>query len=260
MQTDSQTTLIQSALRNLETERNIRILYAVESGSRAWGFASPDSDWDVRFLYIHPQDWYLSISDQKETIEQMLPGDIDLSGWELRKALRLFGKSNPPLLEWLSSPIVYQENGTAAQALRNAAAQYLNPKSCMWHYLSMAHNNWTAYFKEGSSEARLKKYFYILRPLMACRWILERSEMAPMLFEEVLEAAPMADSTRAAINDLTRRKMAGDELSRAQRDPAIDAYIEQEFAHLRAALQDYHFSNYPGDEALNQIFREQVRR
>ena len=100
---------IRAALRDVERQFEVRILLAVESGSRAWGFASPDSDYDVRFVYAHPRDWYLSVGDARDVIEQMLPGDLDVSGWELRKALRLFSKCNLALNEWLGSPVTYQE-------------------------------------------------------------------------------------------------------------------------------------------------------
>ncbi|MEO0640653.1 MAG: nucleotidyltransferase domain-containing protein, partial [Bacteroidota bacterium] len=99
------------ALHQLEEQENIKIVYAVESGSRAWGFASPNSDWDVRFLYIRPEDWYLSIDEKRDVIERMLPDDLDLAGWDFKKALKLFRKSNPPLLEWLRSPLIYLEHG-----------------------------------------------------------------------------------------------------------------------------------------------------
>ena len=107
----------------------------------AWGFASANSDWDVRFIYLHREEWYLSIDDKKDSIEIMLPNDLDLSGWELRKALRLFRKSNPPLLEWLNSPIVYLEEPFTIAQMRTTAVEYFNPKSCLYHYLSMASGN-----------------------------------------------------------------------------------------------------------------------
>src|SRR5688572_24447307 len=101
---------IKRELLRLETGNSIKILYAVESGSRAWGFASTDSDWDVRFIYIHKLEWYLQIEDKKDSLDKILPNEIDLAGWEIRKALKLFRKSNPPMMEWLRSPIVYSEN------------------------------------------------------------------------------------------------------------------------------------------------------
>ena len=132
-------------LRALEKSRNIKILYAIESGSRAWGFASENSDWDVRFIYVHTLDWYLQIGNQKDTIEEMLPNDLDLSGWELRKALGLFRKSNPSLLEWLNSPIVYIENKEVMNEWRQLIPQFFNPKNISYHYLNIAKNTYNTY-------------------------------------------------------------------------------------------------------------------
>src|SRR5688572_19661555 len=120
---------IEKELFALEEKYQIKILFAVESGSRAWGFESVDSDWDVRFIYVHKLDWYLKIDDQSDNIEQILPNDLDLAGWELKKALKLFRKSNPPMLEWLRSPIVYLEQFSTADKLRKLSKEFFNPKS-----------------------------------------------------------------------------------------------------------------------------------
>ena len=100
---------ILTRMHNAEKEHGVRILLAVESGSRAWGFESPNSDFDARFIYVHPRDWYLSVGleEQRDVIEYPIVDDIDLNGWDLRKALRLFWKSNPAFVEWIQSPIVY---------------------------------------------------------------------------------------------------------------------------------------------------------
>jgi uncharacterized protein len=100
---------IQACLSDIEKTHQVKIIYSCESGSRAWGFPSADSDYDVRFLYLHPVDWYLSIEDKRDVIEVPIKNKLDITGWDLRKALQLFRKSNPPLLEWLGSPIVYWE-------------------------------------------------------------------------------------------------------------------------------------------------------
>src|SRR5437870_651522 len=129
---------IQNELQRIQNQFDVRVLYAVESGSRAWGFESKDSDWDVRYIYIQKPEWYLSIDDKKDNREEILPNQIDLAGWDLRKALKLFRKSNPPMLEWLRSPIIYLEEFSIAAKLRMLTADYFNPKSCLYHYLSMA--------------------------------------------------------------------------------------------------------------------------
>lgn len=153
-------------LNNVETEECVKILYACESGSRAWGFPSADSDFDVRFLYLHPKDWYLSIDleQKRDVIERPISDQIDLSGWDLRKALWLFRKSNPPLLEWLGSPIVYWERYSTATQMRQLAETYYSPKACMYHYLHMARGNYREYLK--GEHVWIKKYFYVLRPIL----------------------------------------------------------------------------------------------
>ncbi len=97
---------IKKELKRIETQNDIKILLAIESGSCAWGFTSTDSDWDVRYIYFHHLNWYLKIDNQVDYQEEILENDIDLAGWELKKALRLFRKSNPTILEWLNSPFI----------------------------------------------------------------------------------------------------------------------------------------------------------
>jgi predicted nucleotidyltransferase len=245
---------IKKELQNLEVKYGIKILYAVESGSRAWGFASQNSDWDVRFIYVHQYDWYLSVDEKKDNIEIILPSDIDLAGWELRKALLLFKKSNPPLLEWLNSPIVYKDVYGLADELRENREAYFNPKSCIYHYLHMAGRNYSAYFKE--TGVRVKKYFYVLRPLLACNWIEKTGTMAPMEFSTLLDAETLNDSIREEIKKLLVRKMAGEELDIGGRIPLLDEYIEHKMNHFKEILREFDFSLQPSDGELNTIFRQ----
>lgn len=244
---------IKSELSKLEADRNIKILYAVESGSRAWGFASKDSDWDVRFMYVHDYDWYLSINDKKDNIETILPNDIDLSGWELKKALLLFRKSNPPLLEWLRSPTIYKEEFSTAAELRNAVKIYFNPKSCLYHYLHIATGNHNAYFKD--EMVRLKKYFYVLRPILACCWIERTNEMAPMEFDVLVESEISNPILKKEINNLLTKKKNSDELDVDRRIKLIDDFIEDKLNHFKNFLTDFNFTNSPDTGLLNNIFR-----
>ncbi|MEM7656948.1 MAG: nucleotidyltransferase domain-containing protein [Bacteroidota bacterium] len=249
---------ILEALHQLEQEANIHILYAVESGSRAWGFASPNSDWDVRFVYLHRPEWYLSIQTRKDTIERMLPQDLDLSGWELRKALNLFRKSNPPLLEWLGSPIVYRNDAPWAAAMQQLLAQCFNPKSCSYHYLSMAKGNFREYLK--GDTVRLKKYLYILRPLLACDWIAQEGGMPPTEFHAILNQLHPAGELREAIDALLERKMAAEELSVGPQIPVINAYAAAAIERHEERLKDFRWDHRPQIEPLNELFRETLWR
>jgi len=248
---------VKNELTNLEKDKNIKILYAVESGSRAWGFESKDSDWDVRFIYVHQYDWYLSINEKKDNIEKMLPNDIDLSGWELKKTLLLFRKSNSPLLEWLRSPIIYKEEfGTAAQ-LRDAVKSYFNPKSCLYHYLHMANGNYEAYFKNES--VKLKKYFYVLRPILACCWIERTNEMAPMEFDILLNSEVSDSILKSEINNLLIKKKNGDELKTGNRINVIDKFIIEKLNYYKNFLTDFKFNNSINNDLLNTIFRDTLK-
>jgi uncharacterized protein len=149
----------------------VRTLFAVESGSRAWGFESPDSDYDVRFVYVHEPSWYqaVDLEERRDVIEYPIVDDIDLHGWDARKALRLFWKSNPAFVEWIQSPIVYLEQDAFRQKAIEALPTIYRPHNGIYHYRSMAKTNYRGYLQEPT--VRLKKYFYVLRPLLAARWI-----------------------------------------------------------------------------------------
>ena len=248
---------IKNELANLEKDKNIKILYAVESGSRAWGFESKDSDWDVRFIYVHNYDWYLSINEKKDNIEEILPNDIDLSGWELKKALLLLTKSNPPLLEWLRSPIIYNEQFTTVAQLRDAVNIYFNPKSCLYHYLHMANGNYEAYFKQ--EVVKLKKYFYVLRPILACCWIERTNEMAPMEFNILMDKEISNPILKNEINNLLLKKKNGDELNTGNRIKIIDDFIIEKLNYFKFFLSDFNFNNSIGFDLLNTIFRNTLK-
>jgi len=245
--------VIRDALERIEGEGEVRVLYAVESGSRAWGFASKDSDWDVRFLYLRRPEWYLSIRRRRDVLEYPLADGLDVSGWDLKKALGLFAKSNPPLLEWLRSPIVYREAFSAAARLRELAGRCFSPRSCMHHYLSMAEGNYRDYLQ--GDPVRLKKYFYVLRPLLACRWIDAHGTMPPMEFAALVEDRLPGD-LRPPVHRLLERKRAGDELAEGPRIAEINDFLDQEIAALKARLARIPKAPEPDWPALDALFRE----
>ncbi|UAY51861.1 nucleotidyltransferase domain-containing protein [Ferruginibacter albus] len=245
-------------LKKLEVKHSIKILYAVESGSRAWGFASKDSDWDVRFIYVHVQDWYLSIDERKENIEFILPNDIDLSGWELRKALKLFRKSNPPLFEWLISPIVYYQQTSFVEQARTLSSTYFNPKSCMYHYLSMAVNNYKDYLQQDM--VKVKKYFYVLRPLLACAWVEKNEKMPPMEFEINLNNVVENGELKNAINQLLSRKKEGEELDKEPKIEILNNYIVDRIDYFSKYLKEFSFEPKISNYELNLLFRSVLKQ
>lgn len=223
---------IRSHLQAIEAEENVRILYACESGSRAWGFASPDSDYDVRFLYLRSLKWYLSIEEKRDVIESPINEQLDINGWDLHKALKLLRKSNPPLLEWLSSPIVYLENGSIPSQLRDLAPDYYSPAACAYHYLHMAQSNHAAHLT--GEQPSLKKYFYSLRPLLACPPLDRarpghRPHPVPRSARHPHPTLPL----RADIEALLYTKTRTNESERGPRVPSISHFIETELARFK---------------------------
>jgi predicted nucleotidyltransferase len=242
--------------QRIEAEYGVSALYACESGSRAWGFASTDSDYDVRFLYVHPRDWYFSIEDQRDVIEEMLPGDLDLSGWELRKALHLLRKSNPSLLEWIHSPLVYAENAEFIGEFRALATQCYSARRCFSHYFSMARGNYQTHLR--GPEVKLKKYLYVLRPIFAAQWIERGLGQPPVELVKLLDTLAPSGELRMSLDELLERKRAGDELASAPPIAPLQRFIESELARLETvALPDE--ETYPV-EILNKFFRRWVEQ
>ena len=243
-------------LTRIEFEHQVRILYAVESGSRAWGFASLDSDYDVRFIYIHPLDWYLSVRDKRDVIECPISGALDVNGWDLRKTLGLFRKTNPPLLEWLGSPIVYTDRHGLAGRLRALLASEFSPRRCLRHYLHMAQGNYREYLK--GDTVKLKKYLYVLRPILACTWIQRHGTMPPTEIQRLVADARLESALDTAIADLVARKQNGEELDEQPRIPILNEYIEAALLHFEA-LGDACPAPSVDENALDGLFREMLR-
>ena len=248
--------LILKRLKDLESSHNITILYACESGSRAWGFASPNSDWDVRFIYVHHQDWYLSINEQKDSLDFAIDeNDLDLSGWELRKTLRLFRKSNASPFEWLQSPIVYFNDYNFQAELWALHQQYFNPRATTYHYLGLAKNS----LKKGfvNDKMDIKKYFYILRPLLAAYWICHQESAAPMEFAPLLAQLESKTALHQAIQDLTEQKQIAMEGDWTEPIPIIQDFILKtldECGRIAANLEVPPSTN----DTVNQFFRSML--
>lgn len=227
------TPTILAALETVEREYGVQVLFAAESGSRAWGFASPDSDYDVRFVYRHPRDWYLRVFEPRDVIERMLPDDLDVSGWDLRKALRLFQRCNFALYEWLDSPIVYREQPVFAARLRELVPVFFQPASALHHYLGTARTTFAEHLDR--QHVRLKKVFYFLRPILACRWIEQTREQPPTAFAKLVAAAWVTDDERAFIADLQQRKLRASEGDAEVIDPGLRRWMRGQLTHFTHA-------------------------
>ncbi|MGJ8638627.1 MAG: nucleotidyltransferase domain-containing protein [Opitutaceae bacterium] len=252
--------LVTQRLKEIEQANNCRVLFACESGSRAWGFPSPDSDYDARFVYAHSIDWYLQIEDSKDTIEKMLPDDLDLAGWELRKTLKLFAGCNLSLNEWIGSPIFY--NGGLAPELAQLKAHipaFFNPKKAVHHYMSMATGIRTAEWSLDNS-IKIKKLFYILRSLFASLWIAQNLSMPPTYFPEMLKIGLAPDAIESWIFELIHYKETAIEGEVIQVPDFAAQWISQAMDAIASRATEIPAEARNGKlEDLNQLLRSAVK-
>src|SRR5690606_3006233 len=251
-------TEIVSRLEKVEKEHDVRILFAIESGSRAWGFSSPNSDFDVRFIYMRDPSWYQSVDleERRDVVEYPIVDDIDLNGWDVRKALRLFWKSNPAFVEWIQSPITYIEQSVFRTRALNALPSVYAPEKGIYHYLSMAKTNYRGYLRE--STVPLKKYFYVLLPLLAARWVSQTGSAAPIEFEKLLALLKGERDVLAAVHTLLEQKRNAPELGRAPAVPILNEFIEAELENQLLNVPKKSQSKQVIGQ-LNGIFHEMLR-
>lgn len=243
-------------LREIERSNNVRILLAVESGSRAWGFASPDSDYDVRFIYARKKEDYLRLDEVRDVIELPINEMLDINGWDLRKTLQLLYRSNPTLFEWFSSPIIYLET-PLADRFRHIMQDYFSTKKSLYHYISMAEGNYREYLK--GDMVRAKKYFYVLRPLLACRWVMEKKTPPPMLFSELAEAE-LPEYLKEDVDRLLDIKMNSPEVKLIPKEDSINRFMDNEIQEIKGRVSEIAASHDNGWEQLNEFFLQAVER
>lgn len=243
-------TLIKSKLKEIEAKENIKILHCIESGSRAWGFASPDSDYDVRFIYIRPREFYLRLDKTRDVIEWQLDDTLDINGWDISKALSLLYKSNPTLFEWNSSPIVYKTTDEW-KSVATIVNKYFVSKSGLYHYLSTAKRNYREYLK--GETVRFKKYFYVLRPLLACKWILDKGTPPPMLFSELMDQY-LDESIMSDVLTLLDLKINSPEIAEGKRFDKVNEYIEKNIVEIEEIINNMPSSHEQSWDELNKIF------
>ena len=246
---------IEEKLEEIEQKEQVRILYAVESGSWAWGFASPDSDYDVRFVYVRPQEAYLRLEGVRDVIEWQLDEVLDINGWDLKKALIQFQRGNVTLFEWAASPIVYRTS-EAWKKIYETAQHYFSVKTAVHQYLGTAKNTYMQYLQDYM--VRYKKYFYAIRPLLAVRYIEENRCPAPILFEELMKQ-DLPERLRAAIESVQRVKMISDEKKYNPQNPEIQKFIAEELVRQQEAAEELPKDRNDDWETLNHIFLETLR-
>lgn len=253
---------VDKRLADIAGGQKVAIGLAIESGSRAWGFPSPDSDYDCRFLFVRPAEQYLSPWPKRDVIETPLVDDIDLNGWELGKALKLLLKGNAVIVEWLMSPIVYDGDARFREELTAFAHAWSSRTGVMRHYLHLGERQRRTYFADGK-DVQIKKLFYALRPAAALRWLRrhEGKAVAPMHFMTLMEESdPPADVLATAL-ELIRLKSKTRELGSGPLPPEIEAFVDGEFAAARAILPDQAPRLSPDAKAAAEVlFRATVAR
>lgn len=227
---------IDRALVTIEREYQVRLVFAIESGSRAWGFPSPDSDYDVCFVYVHRPDWYLSIQPRRDVIELPFDGVYDINGWDIRKTLTLACKHNPVLSEWLAAPIVYRRRSSPMAALHQFVGRSNGRATALHHYHSLGSGAFRRDI-DGRDQVSLKKYFYSLRPALVLRWLrLQQPFPPPMDLPALLERLDLGAEERWEIDRLVRLKSTTREMGPGRAVPVLDTLIRQELATAQQAI------------------------
>lgn len=241
---------IEQKLLEIERNEKVIVLHAVESGSRAWGFASPDSDYDVRFIYVRRKEDYLKLNELRDVIEWQLDEVLDINGWDLKKVLKQFYRGNATLFEWSKSPIVYKTTELWKQ-IYDEAKSYFSVKVAAYHYYGTANSTYIQYLQEES--VKYKKYFYALRPLLAGKYIQEYHCPPPVLFDDLMKM-DMPEELRNGINELLEIKKRSDE-----REKGVQISIIQDFIINEIRRQENYVKGIADDrnrewKSLNDIF------
>lgn len=230
---------IDAAIAAIADSHDITILHAIESGSRAWGFPSPDSDYDCRFIYARPREDYLSLWPRRDVIELPINGDLDVNGWDLGKAIRLLLKGNAVVLEWLMSPIVYSGDAAVRDALLSLAERHVSRASTTRHYLHIGMRQQQLYLTDADA-VPLKKIFYALRPATALRWLRlhPAGPIVPMHFPTLLTQCDLPAELSHIVAELMARKRETREMGTARLPAAVSRFLEAEFDAARTMLSD----------------------
>ena len=229
---------IDRRLDRLLREQAVAVPLAIESGSRAWGFPSPDSDYDCRFVFIRSRDRYLSPWPSRDVIELPLEGEFDVNGWDLGKALKLMLKGNAVILEWLQSPIVYRGDAGFRDEFLALARRHVSREALGLHYLHLGEGQWRKHFGDGQTEVPIKKAFYLLRPAAVLRWMAHHPDQVvpPMNFVTLVGSCAMPPAVADAVAELLERKAVTRELGSATPPSWLADFVHREFALAHAWL------------------------
>lgn len=246
-------------LRKIEAEQDVKILFAIESGSRAWGFPSPDSDYDARFVYARHPDWYVSITPGRDVIELPIDDLLDINGWDIRKALGLLLKPNPVLLEWLNSPIRYLWREAECAKLKDFAELISHQKACFYHYRALGVRQFRLHL-EDKDQIKLKKLLYVLRPAMAIRWTRMHPEVfPPMDFRELMAGCDVDADITSEIDDILALKAKTKEIGLSQARPRLNAFCLEEFEKAKEVAETVKGPAKDKLEPANELFRSLLK-
>lgn len=245
---------IDEKLNEIEEKEHVKILFAIESGSRAWGFASPDSDYDVRFIYIREMKDYLRLDEPKDVIEWQLDEVLDINGWDLKKALLQFKKGNATLFEWINSPIIYRKTEQWKQ-IYETTKLYFSMKASIYHYYGTAKNTYIQYLQE--EQVKYKKYFYALRPLLACIYMEENKCIPPVLFDDLMKME-MPQELRKGIEELLEIKKVTNENQLNPQIPVIIDFISSELQRQKEIVDSMTDDRNKEWDTLNQLFLDVI--
>lgn len=253
---------IDAAIDGITHTHGVTIGLAVESGSRAWGFPSPDSDFDCRFVYIRPLADYLTPWPRRDVIELPLVDELDVNGWDLAKALKLLMKGNAVIIEWLTSPLIYRGDTAFHESFLALARAVTDRDLVLRHYLHLGEAFRGRHLSDPAA-VPLKKLFYMLRPAAAIRWLARRPEaaVAPMHFPTLMAECDLPAETVAIVADLLARKAATRELGTGPMPQPLAAFIDRELEWARAnAARRGRNQRHEQQAMCEAFFAETVRR
>lgn len=264
---------IQETLLLIEQAHQVKIIYACESGSRAWGFESKDSDWDIRFIYVSQLDHYLSVFpniqdvldiNNSSIIKDIIKHQLDFVGWDISKVLFNLSKGNPDLISWFLSPIVYKKQDNYYDVIHILAMEFFKPISTYYHYLHMATKNYNQYIKNPEEDVvNTKKYLYVLRPILACIWLELTGLIPPMKFNMIYESPYIQQYLGALITkeieELVLKKKNNLELDKQQRNSILDKFIEKEIIKYTNLVKNINLETRPDIKIFNKIFQRFIK-
>ncbi len=229
----------------------IRIGFAIESGSRAWGFPSPDSDYDCRFIYVRPRNEYLSLFPKRDVIEFPIVGDVDAGGWDLRKALLLALKGNAAPVEWVTSPIAYEEEPGFRARLKSLLDEIMVPRKVALHYVGLLHRHNPG---DNFTQSKLKRLLYSVRPAIALHWMMQRDYkvLPPMNMMECLEGCRLPEAQRQAVHDLVSLKKATREMGEGPVPTRIAALLQEAMAEFGGLSKSFDRLEIAENDEMNE--------